>query len=73
MERPEQLANAYEALARANHYMLGIVEPVTDDERNAAEQILIARQNAGPQKGATYKRLDLALDCLEYDRRKTRA
>lgn len=68
MKRPEQIADAYEAVARVNHYMVGIVEIVTEDEVDAAEQILISRQNAGLQKGARYKRLGLALDLLEGDR-----
>lgn len=70
MTRAEQLAKAYEAVARTNHYMVGIVESVTQEERDAAKQILITRQNAGKQSGAAYRRLDLALDLLEHDGRK---
>jgi hypothetical protein len=69
MTRAEQLADAYEAIARTNHYMVGIVETVTETERDDAEQILITRQNAGKQSGAAYKRLDLALDLIEHERR----
>jgi len=68
MERIEQLADAYEAVAKVNHYMVGIVESTTRDEKDAAEQILINRQNAGRQSGAIYERLDLALDLLANDR-----
>lgn len=68
--REEQLADAYEATARVNHYMVGVIKPTTRDEKDAAEQILIARQNALPcQSGAAYKRLDLALDLIERDRK----
>lgn len=67
--RAEQLADAYYALAHINHYMVGIVESVTWKEREAAEQILISRQNALPrQAGRVYKRLDLALDLIEMER-----
>lgn len=69
MTRAEQLADAYEAVARTDHYMVGIVESVTDAERDTAEQILITRQNAGKQSGAAYRRLDLALDLLQHDRK----
>lgn len=69
MERHEQLAEAYIAVARANHYMIGIIEQVTGAELDAAEQVLIAQQNAGPQYGALYRRLGLALDFLEHDRK----
>jgi hypothetical protein len=69
MDRYEQLADAYEAVARANHYMVGIVEPCTADERDEAEQVLITRQNALPQhRGRAHKRLDLALDLIAHDR-----
>ena len=85
--RAEQLADAYEAVARANHYMVGIIETVTDDERDEAEQILIRRQNdlvghhwppGSPghrhfhRKGGPFARLDLALDVLDYDRKRSR-
>lgn len=69
MEKDEQLADAYIAVARADHYMVGIVATVTTAERDAAERILISRQNAGKQSGASYRRLDLAIDLLEHDRR----
>lgn len=64
-----QLVDAYVAVAHANHYMVGIVATVTTSDRDAAEQILISRQNAGKQSGASYRRLNLALDLLEHDRR----
>lgn len=68
--KAEQLADAYAAVARVNHYMVGITAFCTIKERDDAEQILIARQNALPsQSGRKYKTLDLALDVLAYDRR----
>jgi hypothetical protein len=69
MERPEQLACAYRAVAQANHYMVGIVEKVTADERDDAEQFLIRWQNDQPEDSPEWKHLELALDCLEHDRR----
>jgi hypothetical protein len=73
MERDEQLACAYRAVANANHYMVGIVEAVTDDERDAAEQYLITWQNAQAEGSDEWKHLDLALDVLENDRKRARA
>ncbi len=71
--RPEDLANAYEAIAGVNHYMVGLVDPrITADERDEAEQILIARQNELKPSDAgspEWDRLELALDLLEQDRR----
>jgi hypothetical protein len=71
MERPEQLAEALRAVARANHYMVGIVETVTRDELDAAEQILIAQQNAlgAPSDAPAIQELELALDMVEAMRR----
>lgn len=65
MTRSEQLADAYEAVARVNHYMVGIVEVVTYDELSDAEQILITRQNDTATKSASFKRIDLALDLIQ--------
>ena len=69
MERPEQLAGAYRAMAQADHYMVGIVEKVTADERDDAEQFLISWQNNQPEHSQEWRHLELALDCLENDRR----
>lgn len=66
--RSEQLAAAYVKLARANDYMVGIVETVTLDERNAAEQILITHQNRAIEYSRQWKVLGLAIDILENDR-----
>ncbi len=66
MTRAENLANAIELMAKANHYMLGIVEPITLDEIGDARQLLINRQNTLlPSQRARFKRLDLALDITE--------
>ncbi len=67
------LADAFEAVARVNHYMVGVVVEYDEDDLNAAEQHLINRQNAvGTQKGAEYRRLDLALDLVEQARTRLR-
>lgn len=67
-ERGEQIADAYEAIARANHYMVGLVETVTFDETETARQILIRRQNALPNnKARRYRVLNLALDLVEQE------
>jgi hypothetical protein len=68
----EQLAVAYEAVARLDHYMVGVVAPYTDEELDAAEQVLIEKQNAGPQRGARYNVLERALDLIEDSRAKRR-
>ena len=72
MERDEQLACAYRAVAIANHYMVGIIETVTEDERDAAEQYLIAWQNSQVENSAEWSVLELALDCLAKDRQSAR-
>jgi len=63
--RSEDLAGALFAVASANHYMVGIVEPMTDEEISEAEQILIARQNETAEGSALWQTLDLALDLVE--------
>lgn len=66
--RAEDLATAYMRVARANHYMVGIVDPaVTDDELSAAEQILIAWP---ADLVGTADENELALDMLEAERRR---
>jgi hypothetical protein len=64
--RPEQLADAYVALAVANHYMLEVTHMVTQDEYDAAEQILIRRDNDANNADAN---LNVALDLLEADKK----
>ena len=73
MTRAQQLANAYLAIAKLDHYMVGIVETVTDAERDEAEQILINGQNATKKRSAAWRCHDLALDVLEQDRRMERS
>jgi hypothetical protein len=59
MTRAQQLAQALMAIARVNHYMVGLVEPVSWDEVHDAMQILIRHENKHPN--ATVRRaLDLA-------------
>ena len=72
MTRSEQLADAYIKLARADHYMIGIIETVTADERDAAEQILITQQNSVANDTQVWAQLELALDVLENDRKRAR-
>lgn len=63
--RAKHFADAYIAVARANHYMVGIVAKGSVEELEAAEQILINIQNMGPRKGAAFERLERALDLIE--------
>lgn len=66
--RAEQLAAAYLEVARANHYMVGIVDPaVTDDELSAARQLLIDGQNVLTEHGSKWQRYDLALDMVDAE------
>lgn len=68
-----QLADAYEAVARADHYLVGVLsrDNWAIDLFDAAEQVLITRQNAlASQTGRAWRRLELALDMLAYDRRR---
>lgn len=72
----EHLADAYEAVAHANHYLVGIVgrDDIVLDDYDAAEQILINRMNKESdrtgRKTIRWRRLNLALDTLEYDRKR---
>lgn len=63
-----QLADAFEAVARANHYMVGIIELLERDDLDAAEQILITRQSVAKAGGAAQRRLSLALDLIGLHR-----
>lgn len=67
--RALQLADAFYSIAYADHYMVGLIEPVTADELDEAEQLLIARQNA-VQAYQLRKNYDLALDLLDAQRKK---
>lgn len=66
--RAQQLADAFVHVAQANHYMVGVVPGYTDDELDAAEQILIARENSCP----TLRHVTSALDIIEQRRREMR-
>ena len=48
--------------------MVGVTFSYSPDELDAAEQLLIDRQNAGPQKGAAFQALERALDQIEHER-----
>lgn len=73
--RVAHIAEAYEHVARINHYLVGVIVtqgPITTPELEAAEQLLIDKQNAGPQKGQRYVVLDRALDLIEHELRTVR-
>ena len=60
--RIEQLLQAYLAVAKVNHYMVGIVDPaVTRDELEAVEQLLIDLENKTPKPFVV-----LALDLVQH-------
>jgi hypothetical protein len=65
MTRTEQLADAMLAIAKTNHYMVGLVESVTLAEKQGAEQLLITGQNRHRTHTSTWRHYDLALDLLE--------
>lgn len=66
MTRHEQLADAFVAVATANHYMVGVVERYTREELDAAYQIVIDRDNTAGNNDAA---LNLALDLMEDAKR----
>ena len=75
MTRSEQLAQAFETVAVANHYMIGVVEKYSDDELAEAKQILIKKQNSVPESlvgKSRWRSLDLALDLVEQAERRNR-
>lgn len=63
---PQHLADAYIHVAEANHYLVCVNPTYTADDLDAAEQILISRDNAADNKDAA---IMLALDLLEHDRK----
>ncbi len=64
--KARQLADAILFVARIDHYMVGIIEPVLPHEIRTAKQILISQQNALPkQSGMIFQRYELALELLE--------
>ncbi len=66
--RARKLADAFHAVGKVNHYMVGVTFNFTPDDLDAAEQLLIDRQNAGAQKGAAFQALERALDEIENQR-----
>lgn len=69
--RGQRLADAFFAVAGVNHYMVGIVEPFTDEELTEAEQILIAGENESARGNSHIKeQYTLALDLVEQEQRK---
>lgn len=72
----EDIADAYEAVAQANHYLVGVLarDGISNEEYGAAEQVLINRLNKESdrtgRKTIRWRRLNLALDTLEYDRKR---
>jgi uncharacterized Zn finger protein (UPF0148 family) len=63
-ERPEQFADAYHAIARVNHYLIGLAERPTTEELQEAYRLMVDRDLA---KSTTSTRL--ALDLMEHDAR----
>ena len=64
----QSLANAYERVASANHYMVGVIHPFDIALWQDAYQILVAAQNVlPPDRKIAFKRLDLAMDLMEHD------
>lgn len=66
--RAQKLADAFHAVGKVNHYMVGVTFNFTPEDLDRAEQILIDKQNAGPQKGAAFQALERALDEIEHAR-----
>lgn len=66
--RANQLADAFHEVGKANHYMVEVTVEFNREELEAAEQLLIDRQNAGPQKGKAFQALERALDEIEHAR-----
>ena len=66
---PEHLAEAYIKVAQADHYLVCVAPECTEDDLDAAEQILISRDNAADNKDPV---LNLALDILEDNRKELR-
>jgi flavin-binding protein dodecin len=64
----EALADAFAQVGKLNHYMVGVTFNFKREELEAAEQLLIDRQNAGPQKGKAFQALERALDEVENAR-----
>ena len=62
------LAEAFIRVARANHYVVGVTHAYTIEQLDDAEQIVITKQNRGPQTGPTFAVLDRALDLIEQAR-----
>jgi hypothetical protein len=73
LTRAQNLADAILAIACANHYMVGLSETVTTDELDAAEQILITKQNSTDPTDIAWLHLDLALDLIDTYRKKDHA
>ncbi len=67
--RARHLADAYVHVARANHYMVGVVAAHSDDELDAAEQALITSENGAPLGSPERVRIALALDLVEQAKR----
>lgn len=72
----KHLVEAFEHVARVNHYMVGVVGTFTDQELDAAEQIMISKQNDCKRQGQRYELLERALglvDDTRFQRRKREA
>jgi len=62
--KEKNIATAFLAIARANHYMVGFINVATSDQLEKAKQILITWSNAKDNKDPE---LELALDLIEKE------
>jgi len=70
---PRHLSEAFEHVARCDHFCVGVVGEYTDDELDAAEQLLISKQNdivmqEDHESEQQYEILDRALNLIEHER-----
>ena len=70
--RGQQLAEAFAAIAKTDHYMVGLTETITEAELEEAEQLLIQSQNSLEPETTQWLIYDLALDLIEYKHKELR-
>jgi hypothetical protein len=66
---PLQIALAFEAIAKANHYMVGFIGKVSDHDLSAACGVLTMRQSLCTPDSKRWRLLELALELIETYRR----
>ena len=62
--RPSQVADAFQAVGHVNHYLVMVSAEITLEELEAAEQILITRQNRLAPDTDDWEDLERALDLI---------